>query len=316
MQSYFRRIVEQGKHEHPVSVDVVYEDDNMTVHSIISRADALETAHESSRGILPNHRCYRVGGRIDDIAKTDRLRPKYGDRILHCIYPASWMTPTRPHFENECFEFGPAGHLGHGSDFGEAENRIPLSGYRFRQQRPELEKFFHLEETALARNGMPLLGVHVTPDQFPAAMADTLAKFEKRLDQSLGSSVAALQMVYTHHFMGVRLLDLDHDTINNNAVQKLSFMLADKLYLSHKELIPKLVDCVSSIDVMEFRQVRHEAVLSVLRPWFEHNSINRVLDKLIGDHARTYMTLQLSNVWEYVIDELEQSVYDSIEEHK
>ena len=93
-------------------------------------------------------------------------------------------------------------------------------------------------------------------------------------------------------------------------------MLADKLFLSHKELIPKLVDCVSSIDVMEFRQVRHEAVLSVLRPWFEHNSINRVLDKLIGDHARTYMTLQLKNVWEYIIDELEQSVYDSIEEHK
>ena len=316
MRPYLYTLKEQNQHQHPVSVDLVYQDDNMLVHSIISRPDALSNDHDVAREVLPDHRCYRIGGRIDDRAKSDVLRPKYGDRILHCIYPACFITPTRPTFENEMFEFGPSGHLGHGSDFGEAHQSIPLSAYEFRQQRPEMEQMWYLEQTAVMRSYMPLLGVHLTPDRVPTAVDTAMDIFAKRLDQSLGNGVDTLTLVYAQHFAAVRLLDIGQHLILDNAVQKIPFMLGDKLLLSHASLKQQLIDAIKDLSVIELRQTRNEAVMRVMRTWMEENSINRVVEKFLGDKKPSYMAIQLYNLWEHMMTIMEQSVYDSIEEHK
>jgi hypothetical protein len=289
---------------------LVHEDNNMTVHVLDTTTDP--EAFENS--LLPESRCYRIGGRTD---LGSRPAPKYGDRVLRSVYPGAILEPKRPRVENELFEITPMSYYWHGNAFTESSTNVALNLYQFRQERPELEAFFQIDHPymTMLKSQIPLLGLHLHPADVPVAAAGVNTLFHERMVDLFNNKCFAQKFSQHRTYMAGGVIDELHHDQKSIQDSKITYVLADFMLTRNSEMINAMTAGLT-LDLLEMNERRQKHMLDHLRAWYDSGIASRIVNKFYREHAKSYNHQVLWGLFEVVTNELDKAIWTVIGDHK
>jgi hypothetical protein len=296
--------------QHMVLTTII-DDENMTVNIL----DVTDQPDVFQNHVLPENRCYRIGGRTD--LNNPRTVPKYGDRVLRSIYPGAILEPKNPRVENELFEITPLSYYWHGNAFTESRTNVALDIYQFRQDRPELEQFFQVKHPYMdmLKSQIPLLGLHLDTQDVPAAAAAVNAQFHERMMYKFNNKCFAQKFSQHRTYMVGGIIDEVYHDQKSIQDSKITYVLADFILTRNSEMINAMTAGLT-LELLEMNERRQKYLLDHLRAWYDGGIASRIVNKFYKEHAKSYNHQVLWGLFEVVTNELDNTIRTVIGDHK
>lgn len=287
---------------------VLYEDELVILYHLRKSQNSMVSDNILNQ-LVPESRCYRIGGKPSVTGNPDLIRPKYVDRGIQYMYPATiWIKPKHT---PESYEFGYNGYAAAHDDLNNALTDQSVNVYRWRQERPELDHLFDAIKCHPAgrefMKHMLILGAHYHPDQVPEAFDTLMSAWEQRLHELFENTIWVDNLTLQIHHEICMALGLPR-TCRDGRWNLMIHLTSDDLRGCYKNLISQVKQDLT-VDLQELRQQRHLAIRASVNHWFSTTTTNRILDKCSVTHGessiKAYKILYTHHVTQMLLHLLE-----------
>ena len=295
-----------------LAIRQVYECDRYTIFQL-EKSEQHELYEDNPiNQLVPGTRCYRVGGRTDNVEIA--RRPKYSDRLMQVLYPVAWIHPKSPHWEGEIYEIGHIGFIsGHG-EMAEATTNQSVSIYHLRKSRPELSDAFELKEISTTIEKINAPGAHIRPEQMPDAYSNFLTLLKSTLKTTLKNEMFNLSFTYVTHTRVCDMLQIPK-RLQEDYRNIIPFVLADETTRKYESLVDELIKSFT-IDLFDLRIERTELIAQVCKAWLETTSFHKISHKILADNAVIYNKLVSYEFSQIVVKEVEDTIKEIIKQYE
>jgi hypothetical protein len=303
----------------PLEAYVLHEDLAVTLYYLRETHGQSMSADNILNQLIPETRCYRIGGKPSTPSNPDLIRPKYSDRALQYMYPGNlWI---KPKLSPESYEFGYNGFVAAHDDLNNALTDQSVNVYRWRQGRPELDHVFDaIKNTPEGKEFMKhmlILGAHYNPADIPDAFAALMLRWEQRLHELFSNIVWVDNLALHIHHEICMALELPRSCLDGRW-NLMIHIASDDLQARFRDLISQVTQDLN-VDVQELRQQRLKVIRGSVNTWFINTSIRRILDKCSITHGQqsieAYKTLYTHHMTQMLLHLLEDTIKQQLQDH-
>lgn len=295
---------------------VVYEDAHVKCYTLREAVEDISPTTNELHQLIPDHRCYRLGGKKTERGNKHLIIPKHNDRVMQIMYPGSiWIENKKT---LEIIDCSYLAFLCSHDDFNEANADKFINFYRYRQENYYLaESIDNISKLPELRNSWQLftvLGAHFDPAQVPDSYTKVVDNWNYRMQDLFSNQFWVGYLALQVHHEICMALELPRSTSDVRWNLMLQ-IITDDLQVSYKKLLD-MTTANLSVDVQESKHQRLKAVRAAVNNWFGDSKIYRISSKCSTTHGEhkmvMYQTLFCHHMTQMVLHALDTEILSMV----
>lgn len=287
-----------------LDIKQILDNDQVSVHVSAESSSHAITRDHSILTQVPTDRCYRPG-----FVRSETWMPRNPDFSLQLMHPVAWVKNKNTNTVYELLGIG--GYVGGHGHFNNSATDSKESLYEFKKQNSELNYIFDLPEIKRITNTLPVLSAHMTATESEQAYQRVISQLTNVLKNNFTDTMWNVWFSRLSYLVSTIILDIPQR--RDDHVKLLPYVLGDKLNLHGHSLVDNIV-ATMTLTVIEDFENRARLAKQQVQEWIVETKLNRVIIKLLPEHADLYNKVIAHYLTEEIVSQLDILIKKEIDE--